>query len=382
MDIDEIVESSSNFPYKVVDRCVVGVDLEEGNKDMVLCFAQLFLRVLCFIFSRTRLYRTILLMYRIQADTYCELAATDAKFILTGIPEVLCSIFSRTGDRIRVSELYRSRIEFRLIRIGNQPLRMQISFSPVYRPISDSAHQFFGMNRLTDHADLHPHEEAHDHDQHLKRSMSDKTVEASPANMKKSASEKLRVGEDEEGVDAKADDFINRFKQQLKLQRLDSILRRVVATKEKDVAGRQRWGSGEGGHGGRKERGRGGEENRKRWDGLGWTGMGLSEVGNGREEVAGDGGGCRRKKRTEMIARDKGGGYRRRDLQGWASKIKKGSVENMVGAQRRKRRETFLVWGVKVIGGPKEFLRVLFVALLLTHHHISHDPNTYNKKVS
>ncbi|GMP80650.1 hypothetical protein CsSME_00035670 [Camellia sinensis var. sinensis] len=81
------------------------------------------------------------------------------------------------------------------------------------------------MNRLTDHADLHPHEEAHDHDQHLKRSMSNKTVEASPANMKKSASEKLRVGEDEEGVDAKADDFINRFKQQLKLQRLDSILR-------------------------------------------------------------------------------------------------------------------------------------------------------------
>lgn len=32
--------------------------------------------------------------------------------------------------------------------------------------------------------------------------------------------------EEEEGeVDAKADDFINRFKQQLKLQRLDSILR-------------------------------------------------------------------------------------------------------------------------------------------------------------
>ncbi|KAL6220998.1 hypothetical protein ACLB2K_008751 [Fragaria x ananassa] len=30
---------------------------------------------------------------------------------------------------------------------------------------------------------------------------------------------------DDEGVDAKADDFINRFKQQLKLQRLDSLLR-------------------------------------------------------------------------------------------------------------------------------------------------------------
>ncbi|WVZ20753.1 hypothetical protein V8G54_008075 [Vigna mungo] len=31
--------------------------------------------------------------------------------------------------------------------------------------------------------------------------------------------------EEEEGVDAKADDFINRFRQQLRLQRLDSILR-------------------------------------------------------------------------------------------------------------------------------------------------------------
>ncbi|PPR92909.1 hypothetical protein GOBAR_AA27775 [Gossypium barbadense] len=30
---------------------------------------------------------------------------------------------------------------------------------------------------------------------------------------------------DDQGVDAKADDFINRFKQQLKLQRLDSLLR-------------------------------------------------------------------------------------------------------------------------------------------------------------
>jgi len=36
--------------------------------------------------------------------------------------------------------------------------------------------------------------------------------------------EKSHMFEDEE-VDAKADDFINRFKQQLKLQRLDSLLR-------------------------------------------------------------------------------------------------------------------------------------------------------------
>ncbi|XP_042004599.1 pathogen-associated molecular patterns-induced protein A70-like [Salvia splendens] len=39
---------------------------------------------------------------------------------------------------------------------------------------------------------------------------------------------------DEGGVDAKADDFINRFKQQLKLQRLDSIIR------YKDMIGRGR----------------------------------------------------------------------------------------------------------------------------------------------
>ena len=36
--------------------------------------------------------------------------------------------------------------------------------------------------------------------------------------------ETTSLGEDEE-VDAKADDFINRFKKQLRLQRLDSILR-------------------------------------------------------------------------------------------------------------------------------------------------------------
>ncbi|KAA8534834.1 hypothetical protein F0562_029724 [Nyssa sinensis] len=92
-------------------------------------------------------------------------------------------------------------------------------------------------------------------DDHLTRSLSEPTIET-PAKvrvkMKKSASEKMVVpsledleaterqrpatvrerktkgnemassGEDEE-VDAKADDFINRFRQQLKLQRLDSI---------------------------------------------------------------------------------------------------------------------------------------------------------------
>ncbi|KAM7509675.1 hypothetical protein LguiA_020128 [Lonicera macranthoides] len=86
-------------------------------------------------------------------------------------------------------------------------------------------------------------------DHHVARSKSDKA----PAKMRKSASEKnvgpTEEGEDEvdrrrpetarerkrsettsfggedEGVDAKADDFINKFKQQLKLQRLDSLIR-------------------------------------------------------------------------------------------------------------------------------------------------------------
>ncbi|KAK7329033.1 hypothetical protein VNO77_23178 [Canavalia gladiata] len=40
-----------------------------------------------------------------------------------------------------------------------------------------------------------------------------------------SVNESEPESEAEEGVDAKADDFINRFRQQLKLQRLDSILR-------------------------------------------------------------------------------------------------------------------------------------------------------------
>ncbi|XP_022880695.1 uncharacterized protein LOC111397965 [Olea europaea var. sylvestris] len=86
---------------------------------------------------------------------------------------------------------------------------------------------------------------------HMTRSMSDACVKA-PAKreLKKSASEKAFMAEleeeadrqwpataretkklretvsdgENEDVDAKADDFINRFRQQLKLQRLDSIL--------------------------------------------------------------------------------------------------------------------------------------------------------------
>ncbi|KAH7519210.1 hypothetical protein FEM48_Zijuj08G0011500 [Ziziphus jujuba var. spinosa] len=102
-----------------------------------------------------------------------------------------------------------------------------------------------------------------DHDHLVRRSKSDSdsgaTSSGQPEKMKKSASEReglegfvkedeilerpvpaatrlekwsdeSRVSEtrssgDEEGVDAKADDFINRFKQQLRLQRLDSLKR-------------------------------------------------------------------------------------------------------------------------------------------------------------
>lgn len=51
-----------------------------------------------------------------------------------------------------------------------------------------------------------------------------------PATVKEKGSAKATDAD--EGVDAKADDFINRFKQQLKLQRLDSIIR------YKDMIGR------------------------------------------------------------------------------------------------------------------------------------------------
>ncbi|KAG6718397.1 hypothetical protein I3843_04G138600 [Carya illinoinensis] len=78
-----------------------------------------------------------------------------------------------------------------------------------------------------------------DTDNMFKRSNSDQGVRVPerPAveNLKKSASEKSELGSSEEikiwralpdeEVDAKADDFINRFKQQLRLQRLESLLR-------------------------------------------------------------------------------------------------------------------------------------------------------------
>ncbi|XP_057505502.1 pathogen-associated molecular patterns-induced protein A70-like [Actinidia eriantha] len=107
----------------------------------------------------------------------------------------------------------------------------------------------------SDPLQLEPHRvdpiqsEAQDH--HVSRSMSETAPEgeALVARMRRSASEKLRVAVvaaaavdqrrpsttrernrtassgDDEGVDGKADDFINKFKKQLKLQRLDSILR-------------------------------------------------------------------------------------------------------------------------------------------------------------
>ncbi|XP_011009889.1 PREDICTED: uncharacterized protein LOC105114883 isoform X2 [Populus euphratica] len=94
----------------------------------------------------------------------------------------------------------------------------------------------------------------HDHDHHVKRIQSEHMMKATKrqVKMKKSASEKavsLDLAEEverekveerrpatakasektvmieDEEVDAKADDFINRFKQQLKLQRLESFLR-------------------------------------------------------------------------------------------------------------------------------------------------------------
>ncbi|CAL1398865.1 unnamed protein product [Linum trigynum] len=55
-----------------------------------------------------------------------------------------------------------------------------------------------------------------------------------PATVKEGKSKKLvadEEGEEDSGVDAKADDFINKFKQQLKLQRVDSIISAAVAVR-------------------------------------------------------------------------------------------------------------------------------------------------------
>ncbi|KAG6723359.1 hypothetical protein I3842_03G204300 [Carya illinoinensis] len=85
----------------------------------------------------------------------------------------------------------------------------------------------------------HPTDLNTDADHLVRRSKSDKGVvgahERPREKIKKSMSEKSAVGsseekvtvslEDDEEVDVKADDFIYRFKQQLRLQRLDSLLR-------------------------------------------------------------------------------------------------------------------------------------------------------------
>lgn len=100
-----------------------------------------------------------------------------------------------------------------------------MDFSSLYRP--DQPDQ--------ESKDLHPtvsHDLNPRHEHLVHRSKSDTGSGASENRpekvMKKSTSEKSALGgfeDEDEGVDAKADDFINRFKQQLKLQRLDSLLR-------------------------------------------------------------------------------------------------------------------------------------------------------------
>ncbi|MED6130753.1 hypothetical protein PIB30_003327 [Stylosanthes scabra] len=59
---------------------------------------------------------------------------------------------------------------------------------------------------------------------HFRRSRSDTELPVKVGGkMKKSALSHLVMSGADDGVDAKADDFINKFKKQLKLQRLDSI---------------------------------------------------------------------------------------------------------------------------------------------------------------
>ncbi|XP_018845109.1 pathogen-associated molecular patterns-induced protein A70-like [Juglans regia] len=104
-----------------------------------------------------------------------------------------------------------------------------INLSSLYRSDSSSRESEFH----------HPTDLTTDADHLVRRSKSDKGVVGAPERtvekIKKSASEKLVVGsseeketaslEDDEEVDVKADNFILMFKQQLRLQRLDSLLR-------------------------------------------------------------------------------------------------------------------------------------------------------------
>ncbi|XP_028751686.1 pathogen-associated molecular patterns-induced protein A70-like [Neltuma alba] len=127
-----------------------------------------------------------------------------------------------------------------------------MKFSSLYRSDSIKA-TGEGLER---EADVPESKEDHDADNLVRRSKSESSNGTSgklPEKMKKSASDKAasRTQEEEEGdrrtpesetaryragietasfvddetVDAKADDFINRFKQQLRLQRLNSVLR-------------------------------------------------------------------------------------------------------------------------------------------------------------
>ncbi|KAJ4789107.1 4-chlorobenzoate--CoA ligase [Rhynchospora pubera] len=89
-------------------------------------------------------------------------------------------------------------------------------------------------------SDLQVEEHEHYSDHHIERTQSDARppVPKLPTRMKKSASDKSAFSHfeeaeipkqptlDEDGeVDARADDFINKFRNQLRLQRLDSIIR-------------------------------------------------------------------------------------------------------------------------------------------------------------
>ncbi|XP_031276811.1 pathogen-associated molecular patterns-induced protein A70-like [Pistacia vera] len=73
-------------------------------------------------------------------------------------------------------------------------------------------------------------------EKNLKKSVSEKLMKVETENDETETLEQRRpqtarldrtetIGDDDQGVDAKADDFINNFRRQLKLQRLDSLLR-------------------------------------------------------------------------------------------------------------------------------------------------------------
>ncbi|KZV29649.1 hypothetical protein F511_00927 [Dorcoceras hygrometricum] len=90
-------------------------------------------------------------------------------------------------------------------------------------PVPTAAHDGVPMNQDQSHQSPPEGNESH-----VTRSKSDTKANASAPAAEEEEEEGGKISEqrgDDEAVDARADDFINRFRQQLKMQRVDSLLR-------------------------------------------------------------------------------------------------------------------------------------------------------------